>query len=847
MRPTIALALLLTACGGASESSGATRPDAKHEGARPGVDAVGVSRASWGRPVPADDPTDVLAAELARDPGHPALLRRLDDAESRGTPQRERALWSLARIGGPAARDRLLSELDAGSESQALAAAALLEVPAHEPGAPPDPVGRAADADDDEAGPQGREEALWAALEDALWTRYAVTEPGSVDAQRALLLAIARVGGRRSVERFAVELADLPGPAHPPALVQRWSEAMRALGITCARGFTIDDALAATIVDGLERDDPNAAEAALYALSRCARSSGELLVESREALVRRLEPHIADAAADARPQAAALAWRGLAALGELPESVPAAILSTTPPAWTVEVEAVRALAGTAEGRSELRVRLRALAAEQFAGPRQHVLLAALQGMRGGIARDPKAADAELVAIGELLIAGRRGDDPRLRRASALGLCELRLLQAIRTGRPEAVVGCERVSGAPAIEPLPASWLANLEVEAVLRATRSTGAEGRTENNLGTAAVDEDAALFEGSEPSQGGGPRDAVREARIARLLAMARDPDPARASAAFSGLAGVDDPAVFPVLRAALLRDDPGLLAAASAAIAVRSVDASTRDPDVVPLLESLVAERTDAGGLEARLAAIEALGALARGAVASIAPVPRAPQDADSPADGDAVWLRATILPLAASPAVAVRRKAREALLDHDALLAEFDARELARPVGSDFGVERVDDLEAFDARPVRGLRVETTAGTFTVEFEGAVAPINQANLSALAKAGFYDGLGFHRVVPGFVVQGGDPRGDGYGGPGYTVPCEWSNTRYERGTVGIALAGKDTGGSQFFVTHTPQPHLDARYTVVGRVPEADMAVVDLLLPGDRIERVEVVYEAAR
>jgi cyclophilin family peptidyl-prolyl cis-trans isomerase len=134
-----------------------------------------------------------------------------------------------------------------------------------------------------------------------------------------------------------------------------------------------------------------------------------------------------------------------------------------------------------------------------------------------------------------------------------------------------------------------------------------------------------------------------------------------------------------------------------------------------------------------------------------------------------------------------------------------------------------------------------VRTEAGSFAIAFEGAATPFNQANLVALAEAGFFNGLSFHRVVPGFVVQGGDPRGDGYGGPGYVVPCEWSNLRYERGTVGIALAGKDTGGSQFFVTQTPQPHLDARYTVVGQVGEG-LEVIDRLLPGDIIEAVEVV-----
>jgi cyclophilin family peptidyl-prolyl cis-trans isomerase len=137
------------------------------------------------------------------------------------------------------------------------------------------------------------------------------------------------------------------------------------------------------------------------------------------------------------------------------------------------------------------------------------------------------------------------------------------------------------------------------------------------------------------------------------------------------------------------------------------------------------------------------------------------------------------------------------------------------------------------------VVGLRVHTALGPFVVAFEDAPAPIAQGALAGLARAGYFDGLRFHRVVPGFVVQGGDPRGDGYGGPGWVMPCEWSELRYERGTVGIALAGKDTGGSQFFVTHTRQPHLDGRFTVIGRVIDG-MDIVDRLLPQDPIVRVE-------
>ncbi|MGZ6029520.1 MAG: peptidylprolyl isomerase, partial [Myxococcaceae bacterium] len=110
---------------------------------------------------------------------------------------------------------------------------------------------------------------------------------------------------------------------------------------------------------------------------------------------------------------------------------------------------------------------------------------------------------------------------------------------------------------------------------------------------------------------------------------------------------------------------------------------------------------------------------------------------------------------------------------------------------------------------------------------------APATVAQLSRLAATGYFRNLSFHRIVPDFVAQGGDPRGDGEGGPGFTLPCEVSPRTYVRGTVGMALAGKDTGGSQFFVTVSPQPHLDGRYTIIGTVTSG-MDVVDGLVEGD-------------
>jgi cyclophilin family peptidyl-prolyl cis-trans isomerase/HEAT repeat protein len=133
-----------------------------------------------------------------------------------------------------------------------------------------------------------------------------------------------------------------------------------------------------------------------------------------------------------------------------------------------------------------------------------------------------------------------------------------------------------------------------------------------------------------------------------------------------------------------------------------------------------------------------------------------------------------------------------------------------------------------------------IETEKGTIEFELTVLDAPQTAANFMNLARKGFFNGLRIHRVVPNFVVQDGDPRGDGQGGPGYTIRDELNERPYLRGTVGMALSGPDTGGSQFFITHSPQPHLDAGYTVFGRVVNG-MDVVDRIQQGDTIQRVRI------
>jgi cyclophilin family peptidyl-prolyl cis-trans isomerase/HEAT repeat protein len=133
-----------------------------------------------------------------------------------------------------------------------------------------------------------------------------------------------------------------------------------------------------------------------------------------------------------------------------------------------------------------------------------------------------------------------------------------------------------------------------------------------------------------------------------------------------------------------------------------------------------------------------------------------------------------------------------------------------------------------------------IETAKGTIEIELAVLDAPQTAQNFMALARKGFFNGLQIHRVVPNFVVQDGDPRGDGTGGPGYTIRDELNDRPYLRGTVGMALDWRDTGGSQFFITHSPQPHLDAKYTVFGHVVKG-MEVVDKLQQLDTIQKVTV------
>lgn len=140
-------------------------------------------------------------------------------------------------------------------------------------------------------------------------------------------------------------------------------------------------------------------------------------------------------------------------------------------------------------------------------------------------------------------------------------------------------------------------------------------------------------------------------------------------------------------------------------------------------------------------------------------------------------------------------------------------------------------------------------TDKGTMLIEFYDEDAPNTVKNFVELSKKGFYDGLIFHRVIPDFMIQGGDPTGTGRGGPGYKIDCELTggNQYHDRGVLSMAHAGRNTGGSQFFICHSRNntAHLDRNHTCFGRVVEG-VETVDLIRQGDKIQKITIIEEQA-
>ena len=148
---------------------------------------------------------------------------------------------------------------------------------------------------------------------------------------------------------------------------------------------------------------------------------------------------------------------------------------------------------------------------------------------------------------------------------------------------------------------------------------------------------------------------------------------------------------------------------------------------------------------------------------------------------------------------------------------------------------------EKESTMPEPLPQVTLETTKGKIVLELAEDDAPNTVANFISLAEKGFYNGLTFHRVIPDFMIQGGDPTGTGSGGPGYVIADEFSpRLKHARGVISMANAGPNTGGSQFFITHVEAPHLDGKHAIFGKVTQG-MDVVDRIQVGDKIEKVTI------
>lgn len=312
--------------------------------------------------------------------------------------------------------------------------------------------------------------------------------------------------------------------------------------------------------------------------------------------------------------------------------------------------------------------------------------------------------------------------------------------------------------------------------------------------------------------------RGAPRTVAEPLLLRLARDPDPRVAAGAVEGLAtfgGDTIPRIYAILIEALASLDVGVRTAALHGLARRAQAA-----DLPLLLQAYERAQLDSGSNDATLAAVAALGALAERGI----PVARS------------FFLR---FPRSPDPLVrlAVERRIGRGSwgeplpIETERGLAFYAdiVRRLVAPELAGEGRHRV--------------RIRTAAGAITLDLAGAEAPLTVHNFLTLADRGFFDRTRWHRVVPNFVLQAGDPRGDGSGGPGYAIPDELNRIRYTRGIVGMALSGPDTGGSQFFITHSPQPHLDGGYTAFGRVV-AGMDAADRVVQDDPVEAIEICHD---
>lgn len=622
-----------------------------------------------------------------------------------------------------------------------------------------------------------------------------------------------------------------------PAMLDRFAggDAQLREATAVAIGRIGDPALRPKLEVLLVDGDATVRRAAAFALGQLGQAP------SRAALLR--------ATADADEETGGLAVEALARLGTESSAVEAALAALAPEQRTrrllpflyrfkdanavgIAVEALRALdpvthaqAAYALGREPQAASLpplRLLLADRDPWVRSWAARGlGLVGDAGDLARLlPLLDDPDARPVIQALRSGRR-----LLGKGAAAPAEAwrsRLLALFDDPRPGVAVTALEVAG---------GWLRDEPLATALAARAADGGAPVRARELALAAL------------ADAGDPRAAALVPRAARSAVPS---ERARAAAA---AAQVGDTATLDALQ----RDEsPGVRAAALDA----RLQALAKETGGAPATEAGVAGAEAAARAAladpdpiVRAGALNALaGALPAGEIA------RALAATDGDRANDAVLAVVQALAARAPKAAPAERAACVAALERLATVhADFVVRRQAAQALADLGEPR-PAVGAATERPLDDYRdilretagehavdLVTVRGTIRVRLFCADAPLTCLNFLRLAGQGFYDGLAFHRVVPDFVAQGGDPRGDGSGGPGYSLRDEINRHRYVRGAVGMALSGPDTGGSQFFLTLAPQPHLDGGYTVFGEVVQG-MEVADRLEQGDRIERATLV-----
>lgn len=331
----------------------------------------------------------------------------------------------------------------------------------------------------------------------------------------------------------------------------------------------------------------------------------------------------------------------------------------------------------------------------------------------------------------------------------------------------------------------------------------------------------------------------ALKDRAKGALDAAVASPDAALRATAAETLA------FLPVAQAKPYREK---LAADKEAVVRLAVLGSLKTAEAVRESRALVNSALTDSNPGVRAAAVEALGQLNDSSVLPLVADALTRSLADTSPDvaiaaiGVCEKLRSEPAARAIVEAAYHQSKTLVARLARRSLIQTFRADRAAVPAPEYKTGRTAADYAALLAEAHKPLqaRVEMVRGEFAIRLAGRKAPLTVMNFVKLARAKYFDGVAVHRIVPNFVLQDGDPTGTGNGGPGYEIRDELNPLPYERGTVGMALSGPDTGASQWFVTHSPQPHLNALYTVFGQVV-AGQDVVERVEQGDRIVRVTI------